>query len=742
MALTTMYSGKVNSPQTEISSSINDTVTTINLVDGTVLPDAPNLAVIGTDRDTAETILYGGKSGNQLTSVTRGFQGTARSWNSGEIVARNFTAYDYDTVKENISTVDSDLTTHKSSSDHDGRYYTETEIDNTVVKLTGSQNIGGVKTFSDFPVTPSSTPTSDYEVANKKYVDDSLSGGVSIPKANYTATVNPDVDDDSASDYEVGSRWINTNTDKEFVCLDATVGSAVWKDTTIGASDVSIQIGNVESFTANAGNEAITLTWGDPDDVVLGSSTLAEWAGTKIRRKTSGFPTDENDGVLVVENTVKDEYVTNGFEDTGLTNGTTYYYGAFPYTSINAYTDANAENQVSATPTSIIPYGLEWDQSTDTYTRLESAIGLTAEAYNPTNTNPTNDFDSIAPWSNIRRCNLADDGTVNAYYGDPTYTEDGSNGQVMVEIPKFYFKRDFVGSVYSWYIAAGTLTGYSVHPAFIRDGVEQDYIYISAYEGCAYDTSISSYNTTDSQVVDFSATTGDKLSSIANAKPLSGVSQSAHINNCRNIAQNRGANWQMIDYHSVSAIQLLLLVEYGTFDSQSAIGEGVVDKASGSVNESVNTGATTTLGNGSGYLGTNGLSSVSYRGIENFWGNIWVWVDGINIKADRNPWIADNNFVSDTFVSPYTDTGLTLPSSDNYISNIQDLDGFLPSAVSGSSNTYITDYFYPATGNRVAVLGGRWYDELQAGAWRWSVGTSTAYSDRTVSARVAFLNNT
>lgn len=96
-----MYPGQVNSPVTELSAAINNVVTTIALLDASILPVAPNLAVIG-QGDTAETILYTGKAGNNLTGVTRGFQGTARAWNAGIKVARYFTAYDYDTLRGNI----------------------------------------------------------------------------------------------------------------------------------------------------------------------------------------------------------------------------------------------------------------------------------------------------------------------------------------------------------------------------------------------------------------------------------------------------------------------------------------------------------------------------------------------------------------------------------------------------------------------------------------------------------------
>jgi len=97
----TMYPGQPNSPQTELASAIDDEQTTIPLLDASVLPDPPNICTIGIGED-AETILYTGKSGNNLTGVTRGFQGAAKSWGAGVKVARLFTAYDYDALRENL----------------------------------------------------------------------------------------------------------------------------------------------------------------------------------------------------------------------------------------------------------------------------------------------------------------------------------------------------------------------------------------------------------------------------------------------------------------------------------------------------------------------------------------------------------------------------------------------------------------------------------------------------------------
>ncbi len=102
-----MYQAKVNSPMTTLSTSISSGTTTVSLVNADVLPAAPNVCTIGLDED-AETIYYGGKNGHTLINVTRGFQGSQKPWSTGTPVARLITAYDLNTIVDNIlSHVDS-----------------------------------------------------------------------------------------------------------------------------------------------------------------------------------------------------------------------------------------------------------------------------------------------------------------------------------------------------------------------------------------------------------------------------------------------------------------------------------------------------------------------------------------------------------------------------------------------------------------------------------------------------------
>lgn len=352
-------------------------------------------------------------------------------------------------------------------------------------------------------------------------------------------------------------------------------------------------------------------------------------------------------------------------------------------------------------------YGFEWNQGTDSVARLDDSVGLVANAINASGngvTSPVNDFNSIAPWVNVRRCNLADNGTVNAYYGDASYKDDGTNGQVMVEIPKFYYKYEKVSSTFRWWISEVLQDSYSVHPAFIRNGIEIDKVYLGAYE-----TSSSNQSRSGASVQ---------------------VDQS--ITRMRTNARSRGYNtttftgWNLSDFLSVSALQLLYVVEYAHFDTQTKIGKGVT-----STSDRVETGQTTGLGNYSGMAtGTNGLVSVSYRGVENLWGNTSAWIDGINITSS-DAYIADHNYISDKFNGQYSLVG-RLPNSSGTISNILDIGyGFLPLSTGGTSyNSHLYDSANRNTAsNRAFLLGGYSNNQLRAGAFccDWYYGTSYTY---------------
>lgn len=91
------------------------------------------------------------------------------------------------------------------------------------------------------------------------------------------------------------------------------------------------------------------------------------------------------------------------------------------------------------------------------------------------------------------------------------------------------------------------------------------------------------------------------LSSIAGAKPASGLTQNLTRANVRKLCANRGAGWESHSIFAMAVTEWLLMIEYASLDAQRKVGRGVCDFTDdGKTNMSVNTGATSGLGNGSG----------------------------------------------------------------------------------------------------------------------------------------------
>lgn len=410
-------------------------------------------------------------------------------------------------------------------------------------------------------------------------------------------------------------------------------------------------------------------------------------------------------------------------------------------------------------------YGVEVDFVNKRNTRLAGAVGK----------NGGSDFDVINAFGGRKRCNLADDGTVNAYYGDEGYTEDGTNGQVMVEQPMFYYKvvpvsieksgKGYITRKVRYYVSDTYHDGFKVHPAFIVNGQLCDKIYLSAFEASVYDSSESVYDLLDEVTVDFAA---DKLASIAGAKPASGNKNNLTRANTRKLAENRGDGWEQSLVQTVCASELLLLIEYGSFNSQSVIGDGNVNRSwlEDGINWAVNTGATSELGNASGKVTitvsgqTEGaadqkIDTVTYRGEENLWGDVWTWFDGINIKNPstfaagdftEGVYVADHSFADDSNADPYEETGMYPPYESGYISAFcyaKDCDWmFLAGEVKGSSSVPVGDYEYNVNaGWKVARLGGRWDHGASAGAFCWYLDHSSGNRTRNIGGRSVYRKN-
>lgn len=369
-------------------------------------------------------------------------------------------------------------------------------------------------------------------------------------------------------------------------------------------------------------------------------------------------------------------------------------------------------------------------------------------------------------YDKIRGCVLKLDGTVNYYLNSSNWAfkEDGvtasnltgADGYVMVEIPAFWFKRTDVGSVYTWEIAAGPKTGYTLHPAFVKDGVQVAYRYMGAYDACFWDATDGLYKSglnLDNATALFN-TAEDRLASVSGAYPIVGLTRSE----ARLMAANNGTGWCQLDFALASAIQMLYLVEYQTFFSQNVLGAGNTNGSyltSSSVqSDSPHTiaGAGNAIGNGSTNTTTGagvdakpGTSFMKYRGIENFYGNCWNFVDGLNINigtAGTAYYTNNSSFFVDDTATNMTLISSSVSTGSDFIRNVLPIDfAFLPSAVGSdaTSTTYITDRLFGTTSlNRVALLGGVANGLSFVGTFGWLLILGSSGRGRNAGARVCF----
>lgn len=415
--------------------------------------------------------------------------------------------------------------------------------------------------------------------------------------------------------------------------------------------------------------------------------------------------------------------------------------------------------------------GIQVDYKNKTFKRLAGAANLTKGS----------DFDKFTMFGGRKRCNVADDGSIVAWYGDADYKEDGSMGQVMVYQPKFYYlvcpvEYDPIdtGIGYhlrkaNYYVSEKPRAGFRLHPAFYdASGNEIDYFLTSAYEGSIYDASASAYLLNDEQVMN---TGEDKFSSIAGARPASGSSQNLTRPNIEAMAQNRGTNWHGDLIKQVSAEQMLMIIEMGMMNLQTAIAQGVVSLpwTTGSDTTSsyaAATGSTASLGNGTGrvektttYEGgvakeytIDGKTSVCWRGKENFWCNIWKFVYGINIWGNGKmgggqPYIcSDFSFAESKNSGNYEPAGFTVTNANGYISAMGYSTAcdwlFIASECLGNSSLPVGDYTYITVnlnGYRIALLGGSWSSGSIAGGFYWYLYNGVGGRDRAVGGRLVYI---
>ena len=536
-------------------------------------------------------------------------------------------------------------------------------------------------------------------------------------------------------------------------------------------------------------DDAVSDLDGNKVDKVAGKQLSTEDYSTTEKNKLSGIASGAQVNVLEgltlngtdlsisgKKTEIKDPEVTNARQSTA--KGKTFE-------SVDARIEELEEDVDSIETTRGHVYGVRrkiTSNSSSAWERLFDSIGKTATATKNGGT-AQNDFDNLAPWADIKSCNYdLTTKKINAWYGDANFKFDGTNGDVFTHIPKTYWKI-YQENDYDYVLLAD----------YPRAGfMEVDGFFIGRYNA---------------------SVVSDVLHSYSGLVPTTNKT----IGQFRTLATALGTNFSQLDWRYF-VLQMLYLVEYADYNSQSKLGNGVqnrkylktlvaesntnraiIGSSSGyyvgqiirigtsdggtqvadarkitaieaydedgvtgyaltfdgaAVNIAVDnfvctmaqeTGQCDSLGMKSGCLNNDGYHSVIYRGVENIFANIYAWVDGINIK-DNVAYICKDHseYASDKFTDPYKPLAYTNCNTNGNPKTLGlDVDEpffRFPTEVGGGSSTYMCDYYYQNTGNRVARVGGSFSDGAYVGLWCWALSSPSSLAYWGIGARVLIDN--
>ena len=164
-----------------------------------------------------------------------------------------------------------------------------------------------------------------------------------------------------------------------------------------GGSSGGLTLASVSNIKTLVSSGKVYVSWTDPEDIVLAESTLAGWSGTLLVRKAGSAPTSRRDGTIVLDSKERNAYSSSYFCDSGLTDGVTYYYKFFPYTTANAYTESE-DNEFNATPTAQVT-GIDSWSVTSMSASSEAGDGKMTVKWTDPAATITSDGVTLATWA-------------------------------------------------------------------------------------------------------------------------------------------------------------------------------------------------------------------------------------------------------------------------------------------------------------------------------------------------------
>ena len=466
------------------------------------------------------------------------------------------------------------------------------------------------------------------------------------------------------------------------------------------------------------------LTWNDPKNTIIDMFTLCTWAGTQIRKKFGSYPKNENDGELVADVTTWGTHSSTPLVDT---NGAGYFYKAFPYSTHDVYC-RNSQNEFG---TKIYEFFID-----DSDSNPATAVQYYGENANftPAHMDYSTGKFNYGSWEGaffmglMRPCMLKYDGTVDYYLdknnlglkADGVTPSDNKNtaygGNAMLQVGQIWIKEENLNGRKHIYIANRQVDeNYDCWTHKKADGTYADYCYRALYNGSLIDNKIRS---------------------------LSGQSC------CRSVAGNlqlqyakaNGTGWRADVYNFRRLINYLLILMGKSLDMQTVYGTG---RYTG-YKDTSNTGQIITTGTNDKkgcFYGDNNNGRVTVFWMEDWWGEIWKFTEGIIQKNGKLLYkmclgTSDGSTVEDynSDGTGYIDSGVTLSGTitELYIKKMQLVPhlGLVPTAESGgSSSTYYCDGMWSNSSNvGFARFGSDPSDGFLVGPFSFSVNNPVSRS--------------
>lgn len=451
--------------------------------------------------------------------------------------------------------------------------------------------------------------------------------------------------------------------------------------------------------TLNANNKSVTYT----ASTRFGGDISVSWSNPDYSQYASFSFNNENKTVTVL---AKKELPNN-----------------LNYISL-IFLSEESENWDSSTNSRMIDiesltsvFGVSWDSSqpSTALTRLTKAndpnklvtVDITTEPVPAVGTGSgSSPFDNYMPWMGMEEYNISiNTGEFIAKKGDPGFYRGDVNYPVLVKIPEFYYKIEKSGTIFRYYVADGPVDGFDLHPG--------SGCYICRYE---------------MGEVNGSTPTGCSGRSVLTDKTRGTL---------RNYTRDMASGFQLYDFAAWCAVGLLYRVEYADWGSQEKIGPGIVNDTAAH-----KTGETDAMVYHTGRAHSGDNAAVQYRGIENPWGNVFEFIDGINFNNYASYICTDPTKYADDTITNYTITGVSL-GSNGWTKGLGLSTNFpwayLPNESGGSGSTFIPDRVsHISQGWQILTVSGDYSDSSYSGLFCFGSNYTSLESNSIIGTRLQF----